>query len=133
MDDALTAGLNEAMPFGGLLGIELVSASPEEVQGRLAWDESRCTAGGVLHGGALMGLADSLGGYCAFLNLPEGATGTATIESKSNFFGAVRMGHVTAKSRPLHRGRTTIVIETDLFDDADRHVARVTHTQAVLT
>lgn len=132
MDEALTAGLNEAMPFGALLGIELDAATPEEVRGRLAWDESRCTAAGVLHGGALMGLADSLGGYCAFLNLPEGATGTATIESKTNFFGAVRSGHVHARSRPLHRGRTTIVIETDLYDDDDRHVARVTQTQAVL-
>jgi uncharacterized protein (TIGR00369 family) len=121
-----------AMPFGALLGIEFVSASPDEVRARLPWDASRCTAGGVMHGGALMGLADSTGGLLAFLNLPDGAHGTATIESKTNFFGAVRSGHVEARSRPLHKGRTTIVIETDLHDADERHVARVTQTQAIL-
>jgi uncharacterized protein (TIGR00369 family) len=124
--------LAAAMPFGPLLGIEFLDASPEEVLARLAWDATRCTAGGVLHGGAIMGLADSAGGLLAYLNLPEGAEGTATIESKTNFFGAVRNGHVVARSRPLHKGRTTIVIETDVHDAGDRHVARVTQTQAVL-
>ena len=131
-DAEQTAQLNAAMPFGETLGLEVVSAGPDEVQTRLAWQERLCTAGGVLHGGALMALADGAGGYLAFLNLPEGAGGTATIESKTNFFRAVREGHVHARSRPLHRGRTTIVIETDLFDDAEKHVARVTQTQAVL-
>jgi 1,4-dihydroxy-2-naphthoyl-CoA hydrolase len=121
-----------AMPFGALLGIEFVDASADEVRARLAWDESRCTAGGVLHGGALMGLADSAGALLAFLNLPAGAQGTATIESKTNFFGAVRSGHVEARSRPLHKGRTTIVVETDIHDADERHVARVTQTQAIL-
>jgi uncharacterized protein (TIGR00369 family) len=120
------------MPFFQLIGAELVSASPEEVRARLAWDKARCTAGGVLHGGALMTLADSAGAVCAFLNLPEGADATATIESKTNFFRAVRDGSVDATSRPLHRGRSTIVIETDLYDDSGRHVGRVTQTQAVL-
>ena len=120
------------MPFTAELGLELEGATPEEVTGRIAWEERLCTAGGILHGGALMALADATGAYCAFLNLPEGAGGTATIESKSNFFRAVREGHVRARSRPLHRGRTTIVVETDLFDAAEKHVARVTQTQAVL-
>ena len=120
------------MPLAGLLGIEMISADAQEVRARLAWDETRCTAAGVLHGGILMALADSTGGLSAFLNLPEGATATATIESKTNFFTAVRSGHVHARSRPLHRGRTTIVVETDLHDDDGRHVARVTQTQAVL-
>ncbi len=128
----LTASARAAMPFAETLGLELISASAEEVRGRIAWQERLCTAGGVLHGGALMSLADAAGAYCAFLNLPEGATATATIESKTNFFRAVREGHVLAVSRPLHRGRTTIVVETDLHDDAGRHVARVTQTQAVL-
>ena len=128
----MTAELNEAMPFGALLGIELESASAEEVRGSLAWAPERCTAGGVMHGGALMGLADSLGGMCAFLNLPEGATGTATVESKTNFFRAVRDGTVRAVSRPLHVGRRFIVVESDLRDEQGRHVARVTQTQAVL-
>ena len=78
-----------------------------------------------------MSLADAAGALCAFLNLPEGAR-TATIESKTNFFAPVRSGHLRARSRPLHRGRTTIVIETDVVGDDERHVARVTQTQAIL-
>jgi uncharacterized protein (TIGR00369 family) len=124
--------LNEAMPFGALLGIEVDDASAEEVRGGLEWSAERCTAGGILHGGALMGLADSLGGLCAFLNLPDGATGTATVESKTNFFRGVREGRVTGVARALHVGRTFIVVQTDLRDDQGRHVAQVTQTQAVL-
>jgi uncharacterized protein (TIGR00369 family) len=120
------------MPFAGLLGIEVVAASPEEVRARLGWDESRCTAGGILHGGALMGLADSSGGLCAFLNLPDGATATATIESKSNFFRPVTEGYVEATSRVLHQGRSTIVVETELRDADGRLAAKVTQTQAIL-
>jgi 1,4-dihydroxy-2-naphthoyl-CoA hydrolase len=132
-DDALTSVAHTAMPFTEQLGLEVVAASPEEVRMRIAWEERLCTAGGVLHGGALMALADSAGAYCAFLNLPDGAAGTATIESKTNFFRAVPEGHVEARSRLLHRGRTTMVVETDLHDAAGKHVARVTQTQAVLT
>ena len=124
--------LNDVMPFGALLGVELDEASANEVRGGLAWAPEPCTAGGIMHGGALMGLADSLGGLCAYLNLPEGASGTATIESKTNFFRAVREGRVTAVTRPLHVGRTLIVVQTDLHDDRGRHVAQVTQTQAVL-
>ena len=104
------------------------------MRGTLAWAEERCTAGGILHGGALMGFADTLGGVCAFLNLPqgEGAT-TATVESKTNFFRAVREGTVTGVARPLHVGRSFIVVQTDLSDDEGRRVAQVTQTQAVLT
>jgi 1,4-dihydroxy-2-naphthoyl-CoA hydrolase len=130
--DATALDLNAAMPFGALLGVELEAASPEEVRGGLAWAPERCTAGGVLHGGALIGLADSLGGLCAYLNLPEGASATATVESKTNFFRAVRRGRVTAVARPLHVGRTFIVVQSDLRDDDGRHVAQVTQTQAVL-
>jgi uncharacterized protein (TIGR00369 family) len=119
-------------PFAGLLGLEVTDASAAEVRGTLAWAEERCTAGGILHGGALMGLADTLGGVCAFLNLREGAT-TATIESKTNFFRAVRAGTVTGVTRPLHVGRSFIVVQTDLTDDSGRRVAQVTQTQAVLT
>jgi uncharacterized protein (TIGR00369 family) len=130
------AELNEttraAMPFAGLLGIEVLSGSPEEVRARLDWDESRCTAGGILHGGALMGLADASGGLVAFLNLPAGAGGTATIESKTNFFRPVTQGHVDATSRVLHQGRSTIVVETELRDAEGRLAAKVTQTQAVL-
>ncbi len=122
-----------AMPFAASLGIELTAAEPDEVQGHMKWDESRCTVGGVLHGGALMTFADSLGAICAFLNLPEGAAGTATIESKTNLFRAVRSGVVQGTSRPLHVGRSTIVVQTDLLDEQERRVAQVTQTQSVLT
>ena len=131
-DPALTELARASMPLAKTLGLEMIAATPEEVQARLPWEERLCTAGGILHGGALMSLADAAGAYCAFLNLPEGSTGTATIESKTNFFRAVRDGHVVATSRPLHRGRTTIVVETDLQDAAGKHVARVTQTQAVI-
>jgi uncharacterized protein (TIGR00369 family) len=131
-DPTLTATARASMPFADVLGLDVVSASSEEVLTRLPWEERLCTAGGIMHGGALMSLADASGAYCAFLNLPEGSTGTATIESKTNFFRAVSEGYVEARSRPLHRGRTTIVVETDLHDAAGKHVARVTQTQAVL-
>ena len=132
LDAGLTEGARSSMPFANALGLEMIAAAPEEVRARVLWEERLCTAGGILHGGALMSLADAAGAYCAFLNLPDGAAGTATIESKTNFFRAVRDGHVVATARPLHRGRTTIVVETDLHDAAGKHVARVTQTQAVL-
>ena len=132
VDAALTEVAQASMPFAHTLGLEMISVGADEVRARLPWEERLCTAGGILHGGALMSLADATGAYCAFLNLPESAAGTATIESKTNFFRAVRDGHVVATSRPLHRGRTTIVVETDLHDAAGKHVARVTQTQAVL-
>lgn len=132
MSEELTAQARAAMPFAATLGLDVTAAAPDEVTGRLAWEERLTTAGGLLHGGALMGAADSLGAYCAFLNLPEGSAATATIESKTNFFAAVRSGTVEARSRPLHRGSRTIVVETDLHDEGGKHVARVTQTQAVL-
>jgi uncharacterized protein (TIGR00369 family) len=103
----------------------------EEVDATLEWAPELCTAGGVLHGGVLMSLADAAGGVCAFLNLPADAS-TVTIESKTNFLGAIREGTVLARSRPLHVGKTTIVVETDVFDASGRRVARTTQTQAVL-
>jgi uncharacterized protein (TIGR00369 family) len=127
------SALAAVVPFADVLGMEVVAADAGEVRGTLAWAAERCTAGGVLHGGALMGFADTLGGVCAFLNLPAGATGTATIESKTNFFRAVRGGTVTGVARPLHVGRTLVVVQTDLHDDEGRRVAQVTQTQAVLT
>ena len=119
------------IPFANTLGLELVSAAPERVEGRLAYSSHRCTAGGVLHGGALMAMADNFGGVCAYLNLPAGAA-TSTIESKTNFFRAVREGHVNSVSHPLHVGRSTIVVQTDLFDAEGQHVGQTTQTQAVV-
>ena len=97
-----TAALHAAMPFTALLGAAAVDVDAPEVRLRLDWHADRSTAGGLLHGGALMGLADAAGGLCAFLNLPEGATGTATISSATNFLRGVRAGHVEAVARPLH-------------------------------
>jgi uncharacterized protein (TIGR00369 family) len=120
-----------AMPFAERLGLRVDSATKDEVVGALDWVEELCTAGGVLHGGALMAAADSVGALCAYLNLPEGAT-TATLESKTNFFRAVRGGTVSLLATPLHVGRTSIVVQTDVRDDEGRRVAVVIQTQAVL-
>jgi uncharacterized protein (TIGR00369 family) len=116
--------------FGDVPG-DLESAGKRQAVGVLDWAEERCTVGGVLHGGALMSLGDTVGAVCAFLNLPPGA-GTATLESKSNLFRPVRSGTVRATSQPLHVGRTVVVVQTDLRDDDGRLVAQVTQTQAVL-
>src|SRR5690242_12546285 len=104
------------MPFAAGLGITVTEASPGQVRAAMDWAPERCTAAGILHGGALMSLADTAGAVCAVLNLPEGAS-TATIESKTNFFRAVRAGTVHATARPLHVGRSFIVVQTDLADD----------------
>ena len=126
----ITEVVNAQMPLGATLGIRMFGGA-EEVDATLEWAPGLCTAAGVLHGGVLMALADSAGGVCAFLNLPAGAT-TATIESKTNFLGAVREGTVTAALGPLHVGKRTIVIETDVLDSSGRRVARTTQTQAAL-
>ncbi len=119
------------VPFTAKLGIEIVSATPEEVIGRLAWREELCTVGGAMHGGALMSLADNLGGVCAYLNLPPGAT-TATISSSTNFLRGLRDGNANATARPLRVGRTVIVVETEVRDDAGRLATQTTQAQAVI-
>lgn len=131
MDDPTTF-LYEAMPLAKTLGMRAVEVTPASVTLELDWAPELCTSGGALHGGAIMALADSAGAACAFRNLPHGSTGTSTIESKTNFMGAVAAGTVTAVAAPLHVGRSTIVIETSLHDFDDRLVAKVTQTQAVL-
>lgn len=120
-----------SVPFATVLGIEVGEVTPQQVTATMDWAEDRCTTGGMLHGGALMAFADTVGAVCAVANLPAGAT-TATIESKTNFFRAVRAGRVTATCLPLHVGRTTIVAQTNLTDDRGKLVAQVTQTQAVL-
>jgi 1,4-dihydroxy-2-naphthoyl-CoA hydrolase len=122
--------IRDTMPFATLIGAELLEVTPELVRGRMEFSPERCTAGGLMHGGALMALADGCGGVCAFFNLPEGAIGTATIESKTNFLRAVREGTVTSSTRPIHKGRTLIVIETELTREDGALVAKVTQTQA---
>jgi 1,4-dihydroxy-2-naphthoyl-CoA hydrolase len=125
--------MKKRMPFAGLLGIELKEAGKERVVAELRVREELCTSNSILHGGAVMAFADSLGGLATFLNLPEGAKGTTTIESKTNFLGAARAGQVvTAECTPIHRGRTTQVWQTRLTGEGGRLVALVTQTQMVL-
>ena len=119
------------MPFAEQLGLTLSTAEPSRVEGSMDWAPERCTTAGLLHGGALMSLADSVGAVCAFLNLPEGAS-TSTIESKTNLFRGVREGSVTAVATPLHVGRTTIAVQTEVRDGAGKLVSLTIQTQAVL-
>jgi uncharacterized protein (TIGR00369 family) len=124
--------IGKLVPLAGVLGIEIDSASADEVRGRMPWASDLCTSASVLHGGAIMAFADTLGAVLASLNLPEGAL-TTTIESKTNFFRAVTEGVVTGVTRPLHVGRRTIVVQTDVTRDDGKRVAQTTQTQAVIT
>ena len=114
------------------LGIRSDSYTAEKVVLSMAWAPSLCTAGGLLHGGVIMALADSAGAACAVLNLPDGASGTATIESKTNFVGSIKGGRVAATATILHRGGTTVVVETAVRDESGKLVAKVIQTQLVL-
>ena len=131
MDERVTAMIRDAMPLAALLGLEGVEAGPAAVVVRGTWAVERCTAGGVLHGGYLMTLADTAAATLAHLNLPPGTT-TATIEAKTNFLSAVREGTVTARAELVHAGRRTIVVQVDVTDDDGRLVSRTLQTQAVI-
>ena len=124
--------ISKLIPLAGTLGIEVESVGKEEVRGRMAWRADLCTSATVLHGGALMAFADTLGAVCASQHLPEGAL-TTTIESKTNFLRAVTEGNVIGIAKPVHAGRRTIVVQTELRNDAGKLVALVTQTQAVIT
>lgn len=126
------ADLLALMPFAAATGIALDAAAPDEVRGRLAWAPERCTAGGLMHGGALMTLADSVGAVCAFLNLPDGAA-TSTVSSTTSLVRGVRSGSAHAIARPVHVGRSFILVNVEVTDDEGRLVAQVSQTQAVLT
>ena len=117
--------------LGELLGIELVEASPERVVAQLVIRDELRTVGGSLHGGTLMAFADTIGAVATALNLPSGA-GTATLESKTNFFAAGRSGRVRAETTPLHRGKRTMVWQTRVTDEADRLLSLTIQTQMVL-
>ena len=128
-----TEFVRSVMPLCATLGVTAQEVSKDVVALALEWSPELCTSNAMMHGGAIMALADSAGGTCAFLNLPDGAVGTSTIESKTNFLGAVREGStVVASSRPLHVGRTTMVIETEVRV-GDKLVGKVTQTQTVLS
>lgn len=120
------------LPFGKLLGIEMVAVTPERVEATLRVREDLCTRPAVLHGGALMALADTLGAVATVANLPAGAT-TTTIESKTNFFVPIPVGDTArAECTPLHRGRTTMVWQTRVSRGDGRLAAVVTQTQLVI-
>jgi uncharacterized protein (TIGR00369 family) len=123
----------DAMPFAQLMGVEVVDASPERIVGEMTVRADFCTAGGILHGGAVMAFADSLGAVGAFMALPEGAAGTTTIESKTNFLGAAKAGaKVRGETTPVHRGKRTSVWQTRITTEDGRPVALVIQTQMAL-
>ena len=124
------ASVSTLMPLAVSLGVEFTSIDPSGVRATMPWKAENLTMVGTLHGGALMGMADSAGAACAFFNLPPGTT-TITIESKTNFFRGVSSGAVHSVTRPLHVGRTIIVVQTDIVDDNGRHVSQTTQTQTV--
>jgi 1,4-dihydroxy-2-naphthoyl-CoA hydrolase len=118
--------------FPGLMGIEITEATKEKVTANMLVRPELCTYGGVLHGGAFMAFADTIGAVGTVMNLPPGAR-TTTIESKTNFLGAAAVNtRVTAQSIPLHRGRTTMVWQTMIRSEAGKLCAVVTQTQMVL-
>jgi uncharacterized protein (TIGR00369 family) len=122
----------DPLPFAKLLGLELVTVTPERVEAVLQVREDLCTRPAVLHGGAVMALADTLGAIATVANLAEGAT-TTTIESKTNFFAAIPIGDTArAECTPLHRGRTTMVWQTRVTRGDGRVAALVIQTQLVL-
>ena len=119
--------------FPGTLGIRILEASPDRVRASLRVERRLCTVPGVLHGGALMAFADTLGAVATMMNLDEGA-GTTTIESKTNFFAPGREGtEIEAETTPLHRGRRTMVWQTRVTSPEGKLLAFVIQTQAVLT
>jgi uncharacterized protein (TIGR00369 family) len=119
-------------PFPRLMGVEVVEATKEKVRARLVVRPDLCTAANILHGGAIMAFADTLGAIGAWLNLPDGAL-TTTIESKTNFIGAAKEGStVNAESTPFHIGKRSSVWQTKIMREDGKLVAVVTQTQMVL-
>ncbi|WP_439574315.1 PaaI family thioesterase [Phreatobacter sp.] len=121
------------MPLATLMGIVFVSAGDDEVVATMTVRPDLCTAGSIVHGGALMALADTVGAAATFINLPAGAKGTTTIESKTNFLASGPVGEtLTATATPVHRGSRTQVWQTRITRADGRAVALVTQTQMVL-
>jgi 1,4-dihydroxy-2-naphthoyl-CoA hydrolase len=118
-------------PFAKHLGIEVISADPQRVLGRIVLGPQHSNGADQAHGGAIMSLGDTLGAIGTVLNLPEGAV-TTTIESKTNFLSAGRGNELRGESLPLHIGRNTMVWQTTIRDATDKRIAVVTQTQLVL-
>lgn len=130
-DEEFTQMAHALMPFTSELGFEVVEAKPEKVLARAQWATERCTSGGLIHGGYLMAVADAAGAGCASLNLPQGAWMT-TIESKTNFFRGVTEGFIEIVTVPVYIGRTTITVQTDIFNDKGKLVSRTTQSQYII-
>jgi 1,4-dihydroxy-2-naphthoyl-CoA hydrolase len=129
--DLRTRLTKEPLPFAALLGIEIVSAEPDRIVAEMAVREELCTRPAVLHGGAIMAFADTLGALGTLANLADGGR-TATIESKTNFMSAAPVGsRIVGESTPLHRGRRTMVWQTRVTTGDGKLVAVVTQTQLV--
>jgi uncharacterized protein (TIGR00369 family) len=119
--------------FPGVLGLQLLEAAPERVTARLTVRPDLCTVGEIMHGGAIMTFADTLGAVATILNLAPGAR-TTTLESKTNFLAAARLGsQVTGECMALHRGKQTMVWQTKILAEDGRLLAVVVQTQLVLT
>jgi 1,4-dihydroxy-2-naphthoyl-CoA hydrolase len=130
--DLLTALKGKRLPFSDLLGIELVSAEADRIIGQMTVRPEFCTQPAVLHGGAIMAFADTLGALATVANLAEGA-GTTTIESKTNFIGAAPAGTcVVGETTPVHKGRRTMVWQTKVSTTEGKPIALVTQTQLIL-
>ena len=129
-DEKFTDLIRKIMPFCDVLGLSVISATPQRVEATADWAEERTTVFGGLHGGYIMAIADSVGALCASQNLPEGAE-TSTIESKTNFLRPVTGGTVTIVATPIHVGRTTIVVQTAITRDDGKSVSLTTQTQVV--
>lgn len=129
----MTNNLAEAMPFAKVLGIEVLEATPDRIVATMTVRPDLTTAGGIMHGGAIMAFADSLGGIGAFLTLPKDAKGTTTIESKTNFIGALPEGSVvTGETTPIQIGRRISIWQTRITRADGKLAALVTQTQMVL-
>jgi uncharacterized protein (TIGR00369 family) len=130
----MPVNLIDHMPFAQLLGLEITEAEKECIRARLTVTAGLCTTGKIMHGGAIMAVADTLGAIGAFLNLPDGAKATTTIESKTNFLGAARVEtEIRAETTPVHVGGRTSVWQTRITTSEGKPVAIVTQTQLVLT
>jgi 1,4-dihydroxy-2-naphthoyl-CoA hydrolase len=130
--DALERLRQSPLPFATLLGIQFTSAAPDRVTAELTVREDLCTQPAILHGGAIMAFADTLGAAATILNLAEGA-GTTTIESKTNFLAPAPVGSkILGEATPVHRGRRTMVWQTRVTTEKGRTVALVIQTQLVL-
>ncbi len=123
----------ELMPFTKLMGLTVTTAEKDRIVGEIEVRHDLCTTGKIMHGGAVMAMADALGAIGAFMNLPEGHKATTTIESKTNFMRAAPLDSVViGECLPLHVGRRTSVWQTTLRNDANKTIAVVTQTQMVL-